>query len=839
MYLILTEKPSAARNFAKALGGDNGSFNGQPYKIHALRGHLLEYVEPHQMVADDLKDTYKSWEPGDMPWDETKLQWQKGARKSKNMRTGKVETTASLIQATKAAAQGCSAIVIATDVDPSGEGQLIGWEVIQAIGWKGAVKRLNFVDESEKRLQEGFKNIVDLPAFHQDGEYLKADARSRWDFISMQLTRLSTRAAQAQGYNVKVVRQGRLKSVMTKLVADQLARVKAYKKVPYFEVKYTDDMGNVFARKYEDGDAWRYADKAQAEADMRHFTPNSAVVIDSTTRKESAPGKLLDLGALSSILSAKGFKPKEVLATYQKMYEAKIVSYPRTEDKVISTEQFNEMLPLVDRIADLVGADKSLLTHRTPRKTHVKDGAAHGANRPGLVVPASLSALSQYGASAEMIYVTLAKNFLAMFGENYVFDAVKGHIQDHPAFVASVTVPVKPGYKAIFDAEAESTDEESDEKISKGLGQTATPNVAEGVNKKPATPTQKWLNSQLGKYDVGTGATRVSTLSDITNGQTALLTESRGKLGLTPTGEVAAALLDGARIADPGETEALFKQMKLVGQLKADPRQLVATATAVVKHDKEVFYRNAEKLHATIGKPEGDMARAAQKPKATGVFAPTGETVTFNKEWGGYAFTDADIQALLAGQEIAFTATTKTGNQMKVEGKLGQGEFKGKSYWGFQRKEADDFTAQTAPFPATWSGYTFTKDDEHRLRSGEKIQIRAVSKKSGNPFEVKVTFELVESMYKGNKTRQWKIQPHFDEPNDPSKYTRKDAPFKAEVGGYMLTPEEVAAVRRGEKVMVSPKSKKTGKKYTCNVSLEICEYNGNKFWGLKQHFDKR
>lgn len=838
MYLILVEKPSAAQNFAKALGGMSGNFEGQPYKIHALRGHLLEYVEPHEMVSDDQKDAYKSWEPTHMPWDVTQFSWAKAARKGKNPRTGKVETAQGAVNDTKKAASGVSSIVIATDVDPSGEGQLIGWEVIQAIGWKGDVKRLNFIDESEKKLQEGFRNIIDLPHYNQDGEYLKADTRSRWDFVSMQLTRLSTRAAQSKGYNVTVVRQGRLKSVMTKLVADQLERVKAYKKVPYFEVKYTDDMGNVFARKFEDGDDWRFPDKNQAMSDMAKYGA-SAVVIDSTTRKESAPGKLLDLGGLSSILSAKGFKPKEVLATYQKMYEAKIVSYPRTEDKVISVEQFNEMLPLVDKIANVVGADVSVLTHRKARPTHVKDGAAHGANRPGVVVPSSLSDLSKYGASAEAIYTTLAKNFLAMFGENYVFDAVKGHIQDHPAFTASVSVPVKLGYKAIFDADAESTDDESEEKVSKGLGSTAKPNVAEGVNKKPAMPTQKWLNTQLGKYDVGTGATRVSTLSDITNGKSALLTESRGKLGLTPTGEVAAVLLDGARIADPAETEKLFQQMKLVGQLKGDPRALLQTATDVVKHDKEVFYRNAEKLKDRLGAPTGDMARAVAKPKAEGVFAPTGETVKFNKEWGGYAFTDADIQALLAGQEIAFTATTQAGNKMAVEGKLGQGEFKGKSFWGFQRKEATDFTAQTAPFPASWSGYTFTKADEQKLRAGEKIQIRAVSKKSGNPFEANVTFELVESVYKGKKSTQWKIQPHFDEPTDPSKYTRKDAPFKAVVSGYALTPDEVNAVRRGEKVMVTPKSKKTGKKYSVNVSLEICEYEGRKFWGLKQHFDKR
>lgn len=135
------------------------------------------------------------------------------------MKTGKITSKAGVIANVKKAAKGVSAIVIATDKDPSCEGQLIGWEVIQAIGWKGPVKRMYFIDESEKGLQKGFKNIIDLPSYDKDGEYVKADVRSRWDFMSMQLTRLSTHAARSKGYGV-VVRQGRLKSVMTKLVAD-------------------------------------------------------------------------------------------------------------------------------------------------------------------------------------------------------------------------------------------------------------------------------------------------------------------------------------------------------------------------------------------------------------------------------------------------------------------------------------------------------------------------------------------------------------------------------------------------------------------------------------------
>lgn len=830
-YLLLAEKPSAAKNFAKALGGMSGTYNGQAYQVQALYGHMLEFVEPHEMVGERESKDFQSWEPGTMPWDVSQLNWKKQPQKSKNMKTGKMSSKAGAIADVKKAAQNASAIVIATDKDPSGEGQLIGWEVIQAIGWKGPVKRMYFIDESEKELQNGFKNIIDLPSYNKDGEYVKANVRSQWDFLSMQLTRLATHAARSQGYNA-VVRQGRLKSVMTKLVADQLALFKAYKKKPYFEVKYKDENGNTYARKFdEDKDSFRFDSKADAEKDAKNYGPSS-VIQDSITRKETAPGKLLDLGGLASILGTRGYKSKEVLATYQKMYEAKIVSYPRTEDKVISMEQFKEMLPLVDKIAAVVGADVSLLTHRKPRPTHVKDGGAHGANRPGTVVPKSLDDLAAYGLSAKAIYETLAKNFLAMFGENYVYDSIKGHIEKHPAFTTTISVPIDQGFKAIFDADQETADDAAEDDTSVGLGKNGSPIVSEGVNKKPPHPSHKWLEKQLSKYEVGTGATRVSTLSEVTNGKTALLVDARGKLTLTKIGEIAAVLLDGSQIGDPGVTEKLFKAMKDAGDFKVKTHDVLHTATTLIKHDKEVFYRNAELLKQKVGSPDASMQLSQPKPKTQGVFKPTGETVRFNKVWGSHTFTDQEITKLLNGDLIQIQTTDQaTGKTRTVEGSLQKDIFKGKEFWGFQRKKAEGYTIANAPFPSSWSGYTFTKDDEKRLRAGEKIKIKAISSKTKNPYDVEITFEIRE--YKGNKS--WGIEPHFTPREDPTKLTRANAPFKEEFSGHKFTKKEIQDLRAGGKVMVTAKSKK-GKDFTCNVSLELKTYKGKQFWGVEADF---
>ena len=66
---ILTEKPSAARHFAAALGGMSGTYNGEQFVIAHARGHLYEFADPHRMVADpDLAGKYRTWSLENLPW---------------------------------------------------------------------------------------------------------------------------------------------------------------------------------------------------------------------------------------------------------------------------------------------------------------------------------------------------------------------------------------------------------------------------------------------------------------------------------------------------------------------------------------------------------------------------------------------------------------------------------------------------------------------------------------------------------------------------------------------------------------------------------------------------
>ena len=170
------------------------------------------------------------------------------------------------------------------------------------------------------------------------------------------------------------------------------------------------------------------------------------------------------------------------------MYENQIVSYPRTEDKEVTPEQFGELLPLVDKIAGVVGVDTSLLSHRTARKTHVKEGGAHGANRPGINVPESLAELEKgYGRIGSAIYSVLAKNYLAMLAEDYEYELVKGYVRDKK----KREKPAKPSKPSRAERKAEKKKAKEEAKAAKVQKKAAGRRGATSPNAPSLTGMEK------------------------------------------------------------------------------------------------------------------------------------------------------------------------------------------------------------------------------------------------------------------------------------------------------------------------------------------------------------
>ncbi|PUB32556.1 DNA topoisomerase-3 [Promicromonospora sp. AC04] len=781
---ILTEKPSAARHFAQALGGTSGTYKGQQFVIAHARGHLYEFTSPHRMVGTPaLAERYEKWDLVNLPWDPDDLDW----------RLEIIKGTKQVAQEVKRTLAGCDEIVVATDVDPTGEGGMIAVNTFLELGLRPrAWSRMYFTDETPASVQKAFVARKPIASLLDFDEYRKARYRAQFDLLSMQFTRVATNMARMSGQDL-VLRQGRLKSAMVKLVGDQLAAYNDYVRKPFFQNRFRDENGVV----YTDPEEPRCDRSDQVQA--RYMT--SPVVLDGTADKRTAPPRLLDLASLSSVLVGQGVKAKLTLSTYQKMYEDQVVSYPRTEDKTITPEQFDQLAPLVDTIAAVVNVDPALLTHRRPRSTHVKPKGAHGANRPGPKVPGSLDEVEhRYGAAGRLIYETLAKNYLAMLAEDYLYEQQKGHVRDYPAFVGISNVPKSLGWKAVFDPDTgDRTVDGEDDEADMGLGRVADPFVFEGANKRPEHPSMKWLMKQLEKRDVGTGATRTSTYSEVTNdlAKYPLLTEKGKRVTLARAGELSWQLLPGTRIGDLGLTEKVYQDMREIAEGKTTAEDCLRDVADWVREDIATMRRNAAAMRTRLGLKETPLSA-----HAVGVWqkAPDGPArTTFKTTWSGHEFSDDEVTRLLRGETISFVAQTRAGRTYTATGALARQTYKGRDFVGFQLEVPDA--------PTTWSGRAFTPGEVTALLAGKALAIDDfVSSKTGNTFGCTVRWD------EGTK----KIVPDFGSGDAPPRSWCR----------HTFTDSEKKKLADGERIFVKGFISRAGKTFDAEISWQ--EESGKK-----------
>lgn len=675
MIGIICEKPSARRNFAAALGGDKGKFNGEEYVLVNLRGHLYQYKEPHEQVSKELEAKYKSWNLENLPWKYEDMEW--------NREKAKIKGTSQLVKDVKDKLSKCNEIVIATDFDAiSGEGFLLAAELLLETGLlkKKNLKlsRMIFLDETPKTIQKAFKDRIKIDNIYEYPEYRKSIFRSQWDYMSQQFTRI---AAIFSPRKLGVPRQGRLKSYIVYEVGKQMEEVEKHIDKKFFQNRFKDENNNIYTSNKEP----KYDTKEEVP---KNKYKKSTVTKLSETLKKSPPPKLYDMAKLSAVLSSSGYSIKSVKDTYQKMYEASILSYPRTSDSTITLEQFNELLPLANEIADLVGVDKKLLTYRKPRKTHIKEGGSHGANRPGVNVPKSISLIeSKYGKLGVRIYTILAKSFLSLLAPDYEYLQQKGCVTDYKDFTTIVNIPKFAGWKAILG----NLDLDSDELEGNELGKIANPIIFEGEYPKPQKPTITWLTKKMEKHDVGTGATRSSTISDISEGKDTgkLLENKKGQLSLTLLGQISYNLIQNTNIANVELTERIMKVMESIGTNKEeDTYKEIKDIDRLVMEDLETMKKNREKSVSEYYENKDDKKQEFKQVNKIEHKDKYGKKVSFKEEWNGYKFTEEEIEELKKGKSIKIGPfKNKKGNTYYAKGKLAWQSYRGAKFYGFKLEE--------------------------------------------------------------------------------------------------------------------------------------------------------
>ena len=450
--LIITEKSSQAKDLRAALGDRYG-------RILPAEGHLLRLAEP-----DEVDPAWKRWSPTLLKPD--------GLFPTRPDQGG---NKAAKLQAITAALRACDEVILATDCDR--EGQLIGQEILEHVGYRGKVRRALFTAQDPKTLRDAFAALK--PNDSMRPLYEAAVARQQADQIyNLSLTRTATKTLLAPGAR-GVIGIGRVKTPTLAIVCLRELEIRNFKPEDYFEVVATATVAEgSFLMRHAPATKDRIKDRAAAEAIARAADNHRGPLTVTVEEKRQAPPKLYDLPSLQKTCGQRwGWTADRTLAVAQELYDGegkKLITYPRAEARYLSENQIADAPPIVGALTRLRGfahLDIARPVIRKGKSGHFCDkaleGVSHHAVIPNVNVLDDLeSRLVRLTDDEKRLFALICRSYLAAVMPDYEYrqTSVTMPVPVPSAgggkpvtFRAVGRIPLKLGWKAAFGS-AESDD---------------------------------------------------------------------------------------------------------------------------------------------------------------------------------------------------------------------------------------------------------------------------------------------------------------------------------------------------------------------------------------------
>ncbi len=429
--LFIAEKPSVAREFAKALQLNTSNKDGYMESREAIVtwcvGHLVTMSYPE---AYDEK--YKRWSLDTIPFIPEKFQYEviENVKKQFQIVSGLLNR------------EDVETIYVCTD---SGrEGEYIYRLVEQQAGVKGKVRKRVWIDsQTEEEIKRGIREAKDLSEYDNLGA--AAYLRAKEDYLmGINFSRVLT---LKYGNSIKsylkadraVVSVGRVMTCVLGMVVNREREIREFVKTPFYRVlMQTEISGCEFECEWKVTEQSRYAGSpllykengfkerqtAQELIDCLTQEPMEQALVDSIEKKKETknPPLLYNLAELQNDC-AKYFKisPDETLRIVQELYEKKMTTYPRTDARVLSTAVSKEVYknikgltgyPMVGDFAAKIlegGSYKNIAKTRYVNDKQITDHYA--------IIPTGqgLNNLNALNPTAAKVYEIIARRFLSIF----------------------------------------------------------------------------------------------------------------------------------------------------------------------------------------------------------------------------------------------------------------------------------------------------------------------------------------------------------------------------------------------------------------------------------------
>ena len=436
--LLITEKPSVAMEFAKALkvntARKNGYLESEDYIITWCVGHLVTMSYPE--VYDEK---YKAWRFDTLPFIPTEWRYE-------------------VIDNVKKQFEIVKGLLLSNDVDTiyvctdSGrEGEYIYRLIDQMVGVGNKSKRRVWIDsQTEEEILKGIANAKDLSEYDSlsDSAYLRA----KEDYlIGINFSRLLTlsygkEVAKRNNEERVAISVGRVMTCVLGMIVNREYEINNFVKAKFYKINATFNEGISAEwkcdREYENNlpivklaieKDLIYNDVGfKNEGDAISFievvknSNGEAIVVEASkkTQKENAP-LLYNLAEIQNECSKK-FKisPDQTLEIIQFLYEKKLVTYPRTDARVLSTAVAKEIRKNLNGMAKGCTDEeiKNILNEMVEKKYNLDIVKSKYVNDSKItdhyaIIPTG-QGFENYDALSDLqkdVYKLIAKRFLSIF----------------------------------------------------------------------------------------------------------------------------------------------------------------------------------------------------------------------------------------------------------------------------------------------------------------------------------------------------------------------------------------------------------------------------------------
>ncbi len=326
-FLVIAEKPSVSLAIAQVLGKYekmNGYVQGDGFICSWCLGHLAEYAVP-----EEYDPRYRNWKLADLPIfpQEWKLEVIKEHMKQFRVLEGLLNRR--------------DVAFVSNACDSGREGELVFHRVYALSKSRIPVKRLWINSLEDKAIRDGLRGMKD------DAEYRKlldaAQCRAQADWL---IGMNGTRAFSTTYF--KKLNIGRVMTPTLSMIAERQEAIDGFQKEPYYKVILEADGIRAVSDNFEDEEAARsLAEKCSG---------SDAVVIEVNRQtRTKQPPRLYDLTSLQREANRVfGYTAKTTLDYAQKLYEAKYITYPRTDSCFISAEMEDSVRELAALVHDAV-----------------------------------------------------------------------------------------------------------------------------------------------------------------------------------------------------------------------------------------------------------------------------------------------------------------------------------------------------------------------------------------------------------------------------------------------------------------------------------------------------